>query len=798
MLKQTKKLAVVAGIVGLCAVIACTSVSGGALPGGGGFVQFTIAGKTYSFTWGDTGVFNVQAKAAPVVNGLRVQNLFPQTPTDRPATGQVKLNPTSVNVTPLDIGKSITQLQRITGSFDMVVYIGDVGMENPCETGTRVGTFHITVSGTSVSIDTTTLDLPTAALEDVIAGSFTICVELSGDVDATIIIEDMSIIFGEAATTTATFTFQNDDIENIHFLLPGQDFPDNRVGPGWTATDSLLGVQIGDSITVRCGRNGVVLDSTNCPTVTGTDYTATVVWDGFGVTCEAQQSDDSGGIIQVPIDRNGDAAEATTIISGVDYAEVGVMSDNSPAVGPAPYPETVTVDLGELGLASVQTIYLATHSAHSWDIPNGVKVATFTCEYAEGGTPTTLDMVMGQNTAEWAFENPCQLEFMGGPVSHSQPTILFNNPTSIDCDREYVGHTFAASMQLDSTRTLQQMTLELEDAQDVAYTRTPPNADFLLLTQAHMAITLEGPAGTPAVGPSQDECTYDSDCDPGEECVDGECVPEEEGGAFEITGVDYPSSVTSGGDSGDLSVSWSGDPVFPVEIVYQLAGDCPSGFTCETPTMTFNDETSPLVFTDAVYCYGATEDVVFDYEVVMIDNRGVESDPYSASFTCELEAGSFTNGSFETGPAVSNYLPLNPDDTSITGWTVTRGQIDLIGSEWTSADGDRSIDLDGSPGSGGIAQTFQTTSGAAYTVTFAMAGNPIGGDAVKHMRVEADGTTQDYSFDTTGRSSSDMGWVTETFQFTATDTQTTLEFYSLSASGSSFGPAIDNVVVNAD
>ena len=106
--------------------------------------------------------------------------------------------------------------------------------------------------------------------------------------------------------------------------------------------------------------------------------------------------------------------------------------------------------------------------------------------------------------------------------------------------------------------------------------------------------------------------------------------------------------------------------------------------------------------------------------------------------------------------------------------------------------------VDGTPGAGGIAQTFATTFGRAYLVTFDFSGNPEGGDPVKHMRVEAPGQSQDYEFDTTGHSPTDLGWRTETFRFTATDSLATVEFFSLSESTSSWGPLLDNVVVTED
>ena len=165
-------------------------------------------------------------------------------------------------------------------------------------------------------------------LTNVITGAFTLCLEVSGDANATVAIDGMDFVFGDAVeTTTVTFTLRNDDIENIHFLLPGETFDaSNRVTPGGTGTGTGQNVQIGDTITVQAGRNGTVLASTDCPTVTSEDYTATVVWNGVSLTCSADQSGGGGGgRLQVPIDLYGDAVLVTNTVNGVDYAMVGVM-----------------------------------------------------------------------------------------------------------------------------------------------------------------------------------------------------------------------------------------------------------------------------------------------------------------------------------------------------------------------------------------------------------------------------------------------------------------------------------------
>lgn len=154
-----------------------------------------------------------------------------------------------------------------------------------------------------------------------------------------------------------------------------------------------------------------------------------------------------------------------------------------------------------------------------------------------------------------------------------------------------------------------------------------------------------------------------------------------------------------------------------------------------------------------------------------------------------------TNGSFETGTDPGVFTQLHAgDNTSIPGWTVVSGSVDYIGTYWESSDGDRSIDMTGSNGQpGAISQTFPTVAGHTYTAAFDLAGNPACGPVVKTLNVDAGGTPNTYTFDTTGKSLADMGWTQETFEFTATGANTTLTFTSLDSGFC--GPALDNVVV---
>ena len=160
-------------------------------------------------------------------------------------------------------------------------------------------------------------------------------------------------------------------------------------------------------------------------------------------------------------------------------------------------------------------------------------------------------------------------------------------------------------------------------------------------------------------------------------------------------------------------------------------------------------------------------------------------------------ANIIVNGSFEQGTDPGVFLPLPDGSTAIAGWTTTGVSTDYIGTLWVADDGDRSLDLVGSPGLGGVMQTFTTIPNVNYIVTFALAGNPkADGLPVTSMCVEAAGQSADYSYDVTGKDFQNMGWVNREWQFTADNSgSTTLKFYALDARGDvgQFGNALDNV-----
>ncbi|MBM0278238.1 DUF642 domain-containing protein [Micromonospora tarensis] len=153
----------------------------------------------------------------------------------------------------------------------------------------------------------------------------------------------------------------------------------------------------------------------------------------------------------------------------------------------------------------------------------------------------------------------------------------------------------------------------------------------------------------------------------------------------------------------------------------------------------------------------------------------------------------FTDG-FEN-PVISGDFTEFAAGQQIGSWTVTTGTVGLT-RDWQAAEGDQSLDLNGfSPGA--VARTLPTKLLTTYRVSYALAGNPDNGPLIATGRVTANGQTVDsFSFDTTGHTPSDMGYVYRTFYFTnVLSAATVLQFASTTADA--FGPVIDDVRVES-
>ncbi len=111
----------------------------------------------------------------------------------------------------------------------------------------------------------------------------------------------------------------------------------------------------------------------------------------------------------------------------------------------------------------------------------------------------------------------------------------------------------------------------------------------------------------------------------------------------------------------------------------------------------------------------------------------------------------------------------------------------------TVGDGVRSIDMNGNGGGASISQMVTNlVIGRSYTLLFDMAGNPDDSPVRKDLFAAIAGFSDQFSFYTTGRTRTDMGWTTMSLDFVANDTSHLLQFDSIT-DGAAYGPALDNV-----
>jgi choice-of-anchor C domain-containing protein len=153
------------------------------------------------------------------------------------------------------------------------------------------------------------------------------------------------------------------------------------------------------------------------------------------------------------------------------------------------------------------------------------------------------------------------------------------------------------------------------------------------------------------------------------------------------------------------------------------------------------------------------------------------------------------NGSFEEGPSGKPALPQDVGSTAINGWTVTRGPIAYIDSPSWCDLGNRCLELHGRWGNGGVAQTFKTTPGRRYRLTFSLAVAQGMVPEANLVAATAAGQHQLFLFHATDKSAMHTKWSTKQWEFTAIDAATTLEIYALKNRDPDCGAAVDDVRV---
>lgn len=160
-------------------------------------------------------------------------------------------------------------------------------------------------------------------------------------------------------------------------------------------------------------------------------------------------------------------------------------------------------------------------------------------------------------------------------------------------------------------------------------------------------------------------------------------------------------------------------------------------------------------------------------------------------------ANLLTNGDFEASPGHV------VGTTSLSGWVVHTGNIDRVAGLWPAllAGHGTVVDLNGHT-IGGISQSFATTAGTTYVLTFEYGRNPDNTQSGnKPFDVSVIGSAFAASIT---NPPSNTGWTAYTQMFTATGTTATLNFLSTTTapvyaptSQAAWGPLLDNVSVTA-
>ena len=174
-----------------------------------------------------------------------------------------------------------------------------------------------------------------------------------------------------------------------------------------------------------------------------------------------------------------------------------------------------------------------------------------------------------------------------------------------------------------------------------------------------------------------------------------------------------------------------------------------------------------------------------NYDVV-VSNAGGSVTSAAAALTVTLPAGAFTNGSFE-----SDYA----------GWTATGNQrVETAGSFYAATDGVKAVAFNGGqkPPDGVLSQSFATTVGQAYTLTFDVGAVSLVNTRQQQLQVTVQGTTQLLSQSVTvAAPGNGTRYVARSFAFVADSPTTTLTFRDTSTTTSSVDLMLDNVRVTA-
>jgi Protein of unknown function (DUF642)/PEP-CTERM motif len=159
-----------------------------------------------------------------------------------------------------------------------------------------------------------------------------------------------------------------------------------------------------------------------------------------------------------------------------------------------------------------------------------------------------------------------------------------------------------------------------------------------------------------------------------------------------------------------------------------------------------------------------------------------------------------TNGGFESPVVGQPGSFINETGTGVTGWTVTTNNVDVVsggGSNPAAFEGSQYLDLVGFGSTGGIAQTFSTTVGQAYVLSFEYTNNP-GDPAAANVTIGSsvnDGSLLSNNVSHSVSTQAIPNWTLFSGVFVANASTETLSFLETTGEDNS-GVFLDDVVIN--
>jgi Protein of unknown function (DUF642) len=261
---------------------------------------------------------------------------------------------------------------------------------------------------------------------------------------------------------------------------------------------------------------------------------------------------------------------------------------------------------------------------------------------------------------------------------------------------------------------------------------------------------------------------------------------------FEVDGSGFGTNQPYFGDS---SYFW----------LYDLTGNWRAGCGPPNPCGTTLNVTSWTDNQIVVAGFGGQTPNAGDRVLVLVWNAQTGKGPATKAVTvkgakCTANpsgTGLLADGDFSRADDPGGGYTVRGGQKFAPRWQATGNTIEFYSSLFKTPNGECSVDLDGTPGPGGIKHSgFATTPSAVYTVNFLFSGNGACNPVVKTMEVDAAGQSAQFTFDTSNGNNAQNGdYVTESWSFTAYGPRARLQFKSLDAK-SNCGPVVAGISVS--